>query len=408
MVSLLGCGGGSNGQGSGSSTIPPAVPVVPTNPVTAAAIVTQPASQSVPMGLTATFSVAATGTSLSYQWSKGGSPISGATASSYTTPATAFADTGSGFTVAVSNSAGVVTSNSASLTVTARAPKAGDLRFQQVDAASTISGYSANPSGVSPDAKGSLSVYFANSIGTPLFLSPSICTATSSTSGSTGNTCSWQSQQFLLPSPLTGLGLSLGYGGDVLTNFAMDLQSSSFPAKGDALNSPDTVITSLDFEPAENLFSASWIQTSQGGGFDVMQQMVAPEGLQDAANQEGAHSRVITAFSYFNGQIVYLSYGWQTDTTTVYETQVATATSVTLPAVAANLASQGYVLTAMGGAESNDSLLVVGTRVKGDSVARPFVSAALGAEATSVLQPGYAIVGVVHDSAGNTTYLGER
>src|SRR5205809_1062152 len=56
---------------------------------TAPSITTQPASQTVTVGQTATFTVVATGTApLSYAWRKNGTPISGATAASYTTPAT--------------------------------------------------------------------------------------------------------------------------------------------------------------------------------------------------------------------------------------------------------------------------------------------------------------------------------
>ena len=80
-------------------------------------ITTQPVAQTVIAGATATFSVAATGTgTLSYQWKKNGTNISGATASTYTTPAAVMADNGAVFTVEVSNSAGTVTSNSATLT----------------------------------------------------------------------------------------------------------------------------------------------------------------------------------------------------------------------------------------------------------------------------------------------------
>ena len=83
-------------------------------------ITTQPQSVTVTAGQTATFSVVASGTApLSYQWKKGGTAISGATASSYTTPATATTDSGSTFTVTVSNTAGSMTSNSATLTVNA-------------------------------------------------------------------------------------------------------------------------------------------------------------------------------------------------------------------------------------------------------------------------------------------------
>jgi len=84
----------------------------------APSITTQPGNQTVTAGQTATFSVLATGTApLSYQWRKSGTNISGANANSYTTPATTTADSGSTFSVVVSNSAGSVTSNSASLTV---------------------------------------------------------------------------------------------------------------------------------------------------------------------------------------------------------------------------------------------------------------------------------------------------
>src|SRR5271156_1368753 len=98
----------------------------PTLTVTAAAVVpsitAQPLGESVTTGQTATFSVVATGTApLSYQWKKNNTAIAGATAASYTTPATTSADNGSQFVVVVSDSAGNTTSNTATLTVTAAA-----------------------------------------------------------------------------------------------------------------------------------------------------------------------------------------------------------------------------------------------------------------------------------------------
>jgi hypothetical protein len=93
-------------------TVTPA-PVAPS-------ITSEPANQSVTAGQTATFSVTATGTApLSYQWLKSGQPIAGANSSAYTTPPTASSDTGLQFSVMVSNSAGRVTSNTASVTVNA-------------------------------------------------------------------------------------------------------------------------------------------------------------------------------------------------------------------------------------------------------------------------------------------------
>ncbi len=82
-------------------------------------ITTQPASQTVTAGQTAIFSVTSSGAApLSYQWSKNGTAISGSTLSTYTTPATATADSGSQFTVVVNNLEGNATSNVANLTVT--------------------------------------------------------------------------------------------------------------------------------------------------------------------------------------------------------------------------------------------------------------------------------------------------
>src|SRR5712671_2757228 len=85
-------------------------------------IVAQPSNQTVSVGQTATFTVVATGTApLSYQWQKNGASIAGATATSYTTPATTTADSGATFAVVVSNTAGMVTSAAATLTVNAAA-----------------------------------------------------------------------------------------------------------------------------------------------------------------------------------------------------------------------------------------------------------------------------------------------
>ena len=96
---------------SGPSSLPP--PVAPS-------IATQPASQTVTARQTASFSVAATGTApLSYQWQKNGVNIVGATAASYTTPATSTSDSGSTFRAVVSNTAGTATSAAATLKVNA-------------------------------------------------------------------------------------------------------------------------------------------------------------------------------------------------------------------------------------------------------------------------------------------------
>lgn len=112
----------TNSAGSATSaaatlTVNPA-PVPPT-------ITSEPQSQTVTAGQTATFMVAATGTApLTYQWSKTQNgttaAINGATSSTYTTPTTTTADSGSTFTVTVTNGSGSATSNPpAKLTVNA-------------------------------------------------------------------------------------------------------------------------------------------------------------------------------------------------------------------------------------------------------------------------------------------------
>ena len=120
-IVLTACGGGGGDSSSGVSPPPSDTPTPTPNPTaTAPGITTQPAALSVVAGKTAAFTVVATGSAtLTYQWQKNGTDISGATASTYTIPATSMGDSGARFLVVVSNSAGKATSNPAILTVTA-------------------------------------------------------------------------------------------------------------------------------------------------------------------------------------------------------------------------------------------------------------------------------------------------
>ena len=117
-VLLAACGG----NGASVTSAAPS-----SNSMTSApAITIQPSDQSVSSGQPAIFTVTATGAGpLSYQWQKDAAPIAGATASIYTTPATALSDSGSTFAVVVSDANGSATSRSAKLLVASGAIPAG-------------------------------------------------------------------------------------------------------------------------------------------------------------------------------------------------------------------------------------------------------------------------------------------
>ena len=104
-------GGNLEGKPTGSGTV-----------VYAPTITTQPAGQEVTVGQPATFTVAASGGNLSYQWQystdgKNWADISGANKPTYTTEATALNMNGYQYQCVVSNTAGSVTSVAATLTV---------------------------------------------------------------------------------------------------------------------------------------------------------------------------------------------------------------------------------------------------------------------------------------------------
>jgi Right handed beta helix region len=88
----------------------------------------QPSSQTVALNQPAIFTVAASGSApLFYQWFKNGVAISGATQGSYVTSGTISTDSGSSFTVAVSNAKLSLLSSPASLSVTSSFPE--NVRF---------------------------------------------------------------------------------------------------------------------------------------------------------------------------------------------------------------------------------------------------------------------------------------
>lgn len=204
-------------------------------------------------------------------------------------------------------------------------------------------------------------------------------------------------QVFNLPSGVTGLAVNYE------SHHFSDLQSVL-----NNLSDASIVITGFELEPAYDAFAVSWMQTKQTGGFDSAMHTVLAGEIQSAAAQEGQLGRVITAISYNAGKVSYLSYGWQSDKTTVYETSVASASKATAASAAVNFASQGYIITAIGGNDS-DGVLIVGTRVKGDSIARPIMVIPGGQSPLPLAQRGYATVAIIFSSKdGFIDWVGER
>jgi hypothetical protein len=330
---------------------------------------------------TGAFSVQATGTApLTYVWSVNGKAITNTNSDTFDTAPVSASDSGAKYTVTISNAAGAVTSTAAVLTVGPRSPKAGDLRFKLVDYAPTLVALA------SGNIAETSSHYFSNAIGTPLEV------------GDAGDCvvgvpfdCSWAFDTFDLPTGVTDI--TAYYASDNFNALASDIKE---------IDAPGIVISGLDEQPGNGVFAASWLSvgstSNQPGGFEEEFHSAALAGLQDAANTEGLASRVITAVSKntATGMVDYISYGWQTDTTTLYETKVVISSFTSVETDASNLAAEGYILTANGSGADNGFILV-GTRVQGDTLPRPFASNSFPNPALT----GAAPVARIFDSNGN-------
>ncbi|HUR56836.1 MAG TPA: putative Ig domain-containing protein [Opitutaceae bacterium] len=171
---------------------PPSTPPT-TTPTAPPAITAQPSSVQATAGANVSFTVAASGSSVNFLWTRNGSPISGATSSTLTLNNITAADAGT-YSVRLTNSGGSIVSNDVTLTVislntppvitaqpaaqstslggnatfTVVAAGAGTLSYQWRKDGVAIAGATSatlSLSGVSYDAAGSYSVVVANANG---------------------------------------------------------------------------------------------------------------------------------------------------------------------------------------------------------------------------------------------------
>jgi hypothetical protein len=139
----------TNAAGSAQSAV---VTLTVTEPVVAPSITTQPVNATATVGGTVSFSAAASGTApITYQWTKDGAPIAGATSTTLTLNAVTLTSAGS-YRLSATNAAGTAQSNPASLTVT-EATVAPSFSTQPTNATATVGGsvtFSAAANGTAP------------------------------------------------------------------------------------------------------------------------------------------------------------------------------------------------------------------------------------------------------------------
>ena len=263
----------------------------------APSITAQPISQAATAGKAATFNVAAAGTApLSYQWRRNGMPISGASSSSYTTPATTTSDNGAQFNVTVSNSVGSVTSNAVALTVNAPAgpltASTSTLSFGNVNVGSS------SVLGVTFTNSGSANINISNvSIAGPGFTAGGIP---------------------------AGLILTSGQTASLSATFAPAATGSvtgSVSVTSDASNSPATItLSGTGVQPVAHSAGLSWIAspstvigynvyraTISGGPYTLLNTSLVPTTQYSDANVQSGQTYyyVVTAVDSSNKESAY-------------------------------------------------------------------------------------------------------
>ena len=281
-----------------------------------------------------------------------------------------------------------------------------DLRFKAVGSATSTLRVM---SGLAP---GSVQIHAG--LGTPLEITP--CAPPASLPS-----CYWL---FGLSDAPDGMSVSTVYYSteESLSRLESDLSDlqrwafTPFPSPGQDYNS---VITSLMIDEPSRVYATSGLQSSQMHEYDLAWGSVAPNALQAAASQAGVRGRVITAVAFKGGRALYLSYGWTRAATAEYEAKVVPTKFDDVTVNAAKLEGEGYIITALGGDDS-EGFLLVGTRLSGQTAPRRLEIATDSAVSVLVDPPqarlarnGYAIVGGIlgHNEGASrqfTVVIGEK
>jgi hypothetical protein len=356
-------------------------------------ITTQPASTVIPLDSSATLSATATGTGpLSYQWSLNGNVISGANSARLTTAALQLSDSGDKFSVTVLNAYGSATSGIATITIGPRSPAQRDMRFKHVQVASSLTETLITDVFAMIPGNSSL-IHASDDLGPPLAVGNQTC---GTSDGATS--CGWSVSEFAAPAGVPGFNSV--YGVDALTNLGSDLASSG----------GNSVMISLDEQTesglAEDIFGYS-IETDPtvSNGFTLERAQATDATLATTVSAMAAKGVVVTAVSAnSSGGIDLVAYAWTGDAGTAYDAQTVLTSYANVGSQALGLAQGGYIVTAVGTADANQVLLV-GTKVHGDTLPRDLsYNSREGNGGTS--SPGQIVVGnLFGNDAGNNPNL---
>ncbi|HYM75014.1 MAG TPA: SBBP repeat-containing protein [Candidatus Dormibacteraeota bacterium] len=375
---------------------------------TAPTITTQPQSQTINSGQTATMTVVASGSgTLTYQWYVGSSgntstPISGATASSYTTPALTATTS---YWVRVTNSVGHADSNTATITVTiaptiTTQPQSQTINSGQTATMTVVASGSGTLTyqwyvGTSGVTTNPISGATASSYTTPaLTATTSYWVRVSNSAGhadsntatitvTTGPTITTQPQSQTINSGQTATMTVVASGSGTLTYqwYAGTSGVTTNPISGATASSYTT--------PALTATTSYWVQVTNSAGHAdsntaTITVTTAPSITTQPQSQTINSGQTATMTVVASGSGT-LTYQWYVGTSGVTANPIsgATASSYTTPALTATTSYWVRVANSAGHADSNTTTITVNT-LTGPTCLPPTVSVQTAANPLSV------------------------